>query len=80
MDAVSLAEAKAQLGELVARVEAGDTIAITRDGMPVAQLVAPVKPRRRIARDTLRNLTAKQPLQAQGAAELVRTMRDGDRF
>ncbi|MGU3539338.1 type II toxin-antitoxin system Phd/YefM family antitoxin [Methylobacterium sp. A54F] len=80
MDAFSLAEAKARLGELVKRVEAGDTVAITRDGEPVAQLVAPQKPRRRIERDTLRNLTAEQPLQVQGAADLVRSMRDGDRF
>jgi hypothetical protein len=34
MDAVNLAEAKAHLSELVDRVEAGDSIDITRRGKP----------------------------------------------
>ena len=40
MDAIGLADAKAHLGELVDRVEAGDSIDITRRGKPVARLVA----------------------------------------
>ncbi len=38
MDAISLADAKAHLSELVDRVEAGASIGITRRGKPVARL------------------------------------------
>lgn len=40
MVAVALAEAKARLSELIARVEQGETVSITRRGKPVARLVA----------------------------------------
>ena len=40
MDAINLADAKAHLSELVDRVEAGDSIDITRRGKPVARLTA----------------------------------------
>jgi prevent-host-death family protein len=40
MEAINLADAKAHLSELVDRVEAGDSIAITRRGKPVARLTA----------------------------------------
>ena len=36
---VSLAQAKNQLSELIKRVEAGETVAVTRRGKPVARLV-----------------------------------------
>jgi prevent-host-death family protein len=39
------ADAKARFSELLARVEAGETITIRRHGKPVAQLV-PVKPQK----------------------------------
>ncbi len=38
MNAMSLAEAKAHLSELLDRVEAGDSVEITRRGKPVARL------------------------------------------
>ena len=41
MDTITLAEAKAHLSELVDRIEAGDSIDITRRGKPVARLTAP---------------------------------------
>ena len=37
---VSVAEAKNHLSELIARVEAGEEVAVTRRGKPVARLVA----------------------------------------
>ena len=40
MTSVSVAEAKNHLSELIARVEAGEEIAVTRRGKPVAKLVA----------------------------------------
>ncbi|MER8399348.1 type II toxin-antitoxin system prevent-host-death family antitoxin [Mesorhizobium sp. M0306] len=80
MDAVNLADAKAHLSELVDRVEAGDSIDITRRGKPVARLTAVARPRKRIDAGLLQSLTATMPLQAQVAADLVRSMRDGDRY
>jgi len=80
MDAISLADAKAHLSELVDRVEAGDAIDITRRGKPVARLSAATRPRKPVDAASLRSLTAAMPAQTQGAAELVRTMRDDDRY
>jgi prevent-host-death family protein len=79
MEAVCLADARAHLSELVDRAEAGDTIAIPRRGKPVAQLAAVAGQRKPIDSDMLRSLTATMPPQSQGAADLVRSMRDGDR-
>jgi prevent-host-death family protein len=80
MDAVSLADAKARLSELVDRVEAGDSIEITRRGKPVARIIAATGPRKRVDPARLRALTATMPAQSEGAAEPVRAMRDGDRY
>jgi prevent-host-death family protein len=80
MDAIKLADAKAHLSELVDRVEAGETIDITRRGRPVARLGAVAPPRRRIDAAMLQALTAGLPPAADGAADLVRAMRDGDRY
>ena len=79
MDPISLAEAKAHLSEIVDRVEAGDSIEITRRGKPVARLTAVAKPRARIDVSLLRALTATMPAPVEAAADLVRSMRDGDR-
>lgn len=80
MDAVNLADAKARLSELVDRVEAGDSIDITRRGKPVARLTAAAKPRKRVDAALLQSLTATMPPQTQSATDLVRSMRDGDRY
>jgi prevent-host-death family protein len=80
MDTINLADAKAHLSELVDRVEAGDSIDITRRGKPVARLTAVARPRKRVDAMLLRALTATMPPQAEGAAALIRSMRDGDRY
>jgi prevent-host-death family protein len=80
MDAINLADAKAHLSELVDRVEAGDSIDITRRGRPVARLTGVAKPRKPIDAALLAALTASMPPQAQSAAVLVRSMRDSDRY
>src|SRR5580704_6920603 len=64
VDAIDLADAKAHLGELIDRVEAGDSINITRRGKPVARLTAVAKPRKRVDAAALRALTATMLLQA----------------
>ena len=80
MDAVSLADAKPRLSELVDRAEAGDSIEITWRGKAVARLTAATRPRKRIDAAVLQSVTATMPLQTEGAAELVRSMRDGNRY
>lgn len=80
MAAISLAEAKAHLSELVDRVEAGDVIDITRRGKPVARLTAATSPRKPVDAALLQALTATLPTEAESAAALVRSMRDGDRY
>lgn len=80
MDAVNLADAKAHLSELVDQVEAGAAIEITRRGKPVARLTGVTRPRSKIALTTLTALTATMPDAPQPAAQLIREMRDGDRY
>lgn len=80
MDAVNLADAKAHLSELVDRVEGGDSIDITRRGKPVARLTAVARPRKRVDAALLQSLTATMPPHLEGAADLVRSMRDRDRY
>ena len=79
MDAINLADAKAQLSALVDRVEAGDSIDITRRGKPVARLTSVARPRKRIDADALGALTSAMKLQPD-SGELVRSMRDSDRY
>ena len=79
MDAISLADAKARLSALVDRVEAGDSIDITRRGKPVARLTSAARPRKRIDAAMLRSSTDKMRPQPD-SADLVRLMRDSDRY
>jgi prevent-host-death family protein len=80
MDAISLADAKAHLSELVDQVEAGASIDITRRGKRIARLTSVSTPRKRIDAAMLRALTDAMPPQTQTAADLVRSMRDDDRY
>jgi len=80
MDRISLADAKAHLSELIDRVEAGESIEITRRGKPVARLTAIARARKPIDIDMLRALTSTMPIQSTSAADLVRSMRDSDRY
>jgi prevent-host-death family protein len=80
MNEIGLADAKARLSKLVDRVEAGDSIDITRRGKPVARLTAVTRPRMRVDATALQALTDTMAPRAQGAAELVRSMRDSDRY
>ena len=80
MQSITLADAKARLSELVNRVEAGECVDISRRGRPVARLTAVPAQRRRIDAAHLAALTNKMPESQTGSAELVRGMRDGDRY
>jgi hypothetical protein len=46
----------------------------------VARLTAVPSPRKRVDATLFRALTATLPPQGEGAADLVRSMRDGDRY
>ena len=79
MSAISLADAKAHLSELVDRVEAGEVVEITRRGKPVARLVAVERPRKKIDPAIFRPLEGMTP-QTQSAGEFIRWLRDTDRY
>ena len=76
---ITLTAAKAHLSALIDRVEAGDSFDITSRGKPVARLTAVAKPRRPIDAALLQALTSAMPAQSRNAADLERSMRDGDR-
>jgi prevent-host-death family protein len=78
MGAINVADAKARLSELIDRVQAGDSIDITRQGKLVARLTPVSDPRRPIDLAMLRTLTASMAPDAQDAAG--RSMRGGDRY
>ena len=80
MDAISLKYAKAHLSELVDRVEAGDSIDITRCGRPIARLTTIAKPRKPVDATLLQSLSAAMPPQLLATGGLVRSMRDDDRY
>lgn len=61
MRSYSLAEAKAHLSELIDRVEAGETVAITRRGKLVAHVAPAERPLEPIDVDALAALTADLP-------------------
>jgi prevent-host-death family protein len=80
MLSVNLAAAKAHLSELVERAAAGDPVRITRRGKPVAQITAIKTPRKRIDIAALRAMTDAMPIQSEISRDLVRRMRDEDRY
>ena len=82
MNAINLADAKAHLSEIVDRVEAGETIDITRRGKLVARLVpvTPTPPRKPIDVERLRALTKNMPMDDQDPGEFICWMRDTDRY
>ena len=80
METVTLADAKDRLEELVDLVAAGETVEILAGGKAVAQLSSIRAPRRPIDRDRLRTLTSTLPPSPVEAGQLVRSMRDGDRY
>lgn len=58
---VSIADTKNQLSQLIRAVEQGESIVITRNGKPVAQLTPPPKERRQIRFGSMRDRIALLP-------------------
>ena len=77
---VNLADAKTHLSELVELAAAGETVRITRRGKPVAEITAVKKLRNPVDPSALRALTDTMPMQQETARDLVRRMRDQDRY
>ncbi len=80
MNRVTLSYAKAHLSELIGQVLDGHSIDITRHGKPVARLTAIEPARKRIDLAALRSLTSSMSPAPESAADLVRSMRDDDRY
>jgi prevent-host-death family protein len=78
METVTLAEAKAQLSRLVALVEAGEEVTITKRGRPVVRLVASAPVRQQLP--SLDELRARLPQQDESAGAFIRRLRDTDRY
>jgi prevent-host-death family protein len=56
METIGAFQAKTHLGELLDRVERGESVTITRHGKPVAQLVPPSTVQKRKRADIIRDL------------------------
>jgi prevent-host-death family protein len=80
MTTVSLAEAKAHLGELVARAAAGEQVCIIRRGKPVAQLTAIPATCKPVDAVMLRALTGRMPAQTENGGDFMRAVRVGERY
>ncbi len=77
---VSVAEAKSHLSELIAAVEAGDEVVITKRGVPVATIVPRPRPKKKIDLDWLRERTKDIPYQEEDSGTFMRRVRDSDRY
>jgi prevent-host-death family protein len=76
MQNVNVAEAKARFSELLAKVECGGEIVITRRGHAVARLTAVKRPKKPLDLSALDSLRARQPLSKVSSLRLIREMRD----
>jgi prevent-host-death family protein len=78
MMTVGLTHAKAHLGELLDKVDAGEEVLITRRGRPVARMsaVAVQRPRKPLPLDDLAAFRATLPMMQESSAGLIRKMRD----
>jgi antitoxin (DNA-binding transcriptional repressor) of toxin-antitoxin stability system len=64
----------------LAEAEAGEPVCIMRRGKPVAQLIAVGNPRQPVDLAALRALTDAMPMQTESAGDLIRRMRDDERY
>jgi prevent-host-death family protein len=77
METISVAASKAHLTELLARVERGEEIVITRRGKPLARL----SPIRQVKKPvpSLRDFRERLPLPKIAATEVLRLLREESR-
>lgn len=75
-------EAKTHLAELLERVAKGDTVLITRRGVPVAKLVAPTLPAQPDAQEIIDDLIkySREQNRTLGATSVRELIEEGRRF
>lgn len=78
MQAVSLAHAKAHLGELLNTVESGEEVTITRHGQPVARVVPAPSAKQALPLQRLAKLRRQTPAWRSSSAGLLRALRDAE--
>lgn len=77
MSVVNLAVAKAQLSELINKVEAGDEVVITRHGRPVARVVPATPLKQPVHLKRLAELRKRlPPWEGGSSAKTLRQLRD----
>ena len=81
MDSVNV-DTRESLADLIARVEAGETVVITREGTPVARIehVPPPKKLKPIDFKALAEFRASLPYQEESAGDFMRRLRDEARY
>ena len=80
MITVNLAHAKAHLSELIDRIEGGEAVVITRRGRPVARIGPVEPPKRPVDFQSLKEFRKTLPPLPKSSAELIREMRDDERY
>lgn len=78
MSAVNLAVAKAQLSELINKVEAGEEVVITRHGRPVARVVPATPLKQLVPLKRLAELRKQLPARKGSSAQALRELRDAE--
>jgi prevent-host-death family protein len=77
MNDVTVAEAEAHLSELLLRVEAGETVRISREGRAIAQLTPVATSRKTIDVAAIKSITDRMPMTD---GNTVTKMRDEARY
>lgn len=81
MSAVTVAEAKAHLSELVERAAKGETVCVTRRGKPIAKIAPLAEPKKPVDVAVLREITKGMlPGQPEPASDFIRRLRDAERY
>ncbi len=78
MHAMSLAQAKAHLSELLNAVESGEEVVITRHGRPVARVVPASPLKQPLPMQHLAELRHQVPAWKNSSAESLRELRDAE--
>jgi prevent-host-death family protein len=78
MHAMSLAQAKAHLSELLNTVESGGEVVITRHGRPVARVLPAFPIKKALPLQRLAKLRQQVPARQGSSAELLRELRDAE--
>ena len=78
MYAMSLAQAKAHLSELLNTVESGEEVVITRHGRPVARVIPASTIKQMLPLQRLAELRQQVPARQGSSAALLRELRDAE--